>query len=114
MRDSDHSKDLRLYEITSHGVIVQESLRGYQGVSTGVGEAADGARSPAYPGLTSQESGVLWALIELSEATIATLERRTGLPTPALSAALARLVSLGYAIQLTDEPEAAYRPVAHS
>lgn len=112
MRDSDHSKELRMYEITAQGLFVQESLRGYQGVRTGGPDVADGVRSLAYPGLTRQESGVLWALIELGEATIETLVLRTGLVESALSDALARLVGLGYALQLKDEPEAAYRAVA--
>jgi len=36
MRRSAHSKDIRSYEITSHGLTVGETLKGYQGLITGI------------------------------------------------------------------------------
>src|SRR5207249_8202783 len=36
MRRSAHSKDIRSYEITSHGLKVGETLKGYQGIITGI------------------------------------------------------------------------------
>ena len=41
MRSSAHSKELRLYEVTPHGVKLGESLPGYRGIITGVPERID-------------------------------------------------------------------------
>lgn len=35
LRGSQHSKDLRLYEITDNGLVIEEPLRGYEGLMTG-------------------------------------------------------------------------------
>ena len=114
MRNSNHSKDFWLYEITTQGMIVRGQLRDYRGISTGAAELRDGQRPVIYSGLTDQETGVLQALIELGAATPAALAQRTGLPTLNLSAALERLINLEYAIRRGNEPEVAYVPVAHS
>jgi circadian clock protein KaiC len=113
MRNSTHSNDLWLYEITAQGLIVREALRAYRGIGTGAAELRDGVSLSIYAGLTDPETGVLRALIELGEATPTALEHRTGLPTPNLSAALERLVSLGYAIRHVGGSDAVYRPVAY-
>jgi circadian clock protein KaiC len=36
MRRSAHSKDIRSYEITSTGLVVGDTLKGYQGLITGI------------------------------------------------------------------------------
>ena len=36
MRGSDHSNDMREYEITSKGVVIGEPLRGYRGLTSGI------------------------------------------------------------------------------
>ena len=41
MRAGDHSKDIREYEITSHGLRVGDRLAGYYGLITGVPERLD-------------------------------------------------------------------------
>ncbi len=38
MRGSAHSKDLRLYDVTAHGLVVGDSLYDYRGIITGVAE----------------------------------------------------------------------------
>lgn len=108
MRNSAHDREFWRYEITERGMIIRESLRGYQGVSTGVAEQRAEAERPAYPALTARETDVLRALLELGEAEAQALGRRSGLGGPDLAAALARLVALGYAAQ--QEPGGAYRP----
>ena len=35
LRGSEHSKDLRLYEITNEGLVIGDGLRGYEGLMTG-------------------------------------------------------------------------------
>ena len=115
MRNSNHSNDLRLYEITTQGLIVRESLDDYRGVGLGTAEVREGTRRPVYPGLTEEETVVLQALIELREAPAEVLARRTGLPEgPSLASALERLVSLTYAIRLDEGTGTSYRPVAQS
>jgi circadian clock protein KaiC len=41
MRGGDHSKDIREYEITSKGVVVGQSLRGYDQLITGTPKRVD-------------------------------------------------------------------------
>jgi circadian clock protein KaiC len=114
MRSSDHSKDFWLYEITDQGLIVRETLREYRGISIGAAELRDGTKTLTYPGLTEQETGVLRALIELGDAIPAAIARRTGVQGPSLTAALDRLIDLGYAIRHGSETDAVYLPVAQS
>jgi circadian clock protein KaiC len=60
MRGSDHSRELRAYDITSRGIVIGETLSEYRGLITGVPEprfgererpAGDGSR-PSPPGPT--------------------------------------------------------------
>jgi circadian clock protein KaiC len=115
MRNSNHSKDLRQYEITGQGMIVRESLLDFGGIDTGTSAALAGGRRPIYPGLSESETVVLLALIELREAPAQALARRIGLPEgPILTSALDRLVSLNYATRRDDATGAIYRPVAQA
>lgn len=109
-RNSAHSAEVRRYEITAQGLVVRERLR--DGRDAGVAGWPVGAHPPVYPGLTEWETTALWALVELGEAPLAALARRTGRPEPDLAAALARLVALGYAIRLDDGAGGTYRAVA--
>jgi len=112
MRNSNHSNDLMLYEITPHGMIVRESLDAYDAGGVDTAKLREASRRPTYPGLTAEETMLLQALIELREAPAELLARRAGLPVgPQLTAALDRLVSLAYAAKL-DEATRTYRPVA--
>ena len=97
MRNSDHSKELWLYDITGQGLVVRQSLRDAQGVGVGTATLGPGAGEPTYPGLTDRETTLLEALLDLGEAAADALARRVGLAEPDLTAALARLVDLGYA-----------------
>lgn len=110
MRNSAHSREFWRYEITEHGLIVRESLRGYRGISTGVAERRDGADRLAYLALTDRETVVLQALVELGEASAETLGQRSGVQEPELAASLARLVALRYASQQPGE-DGVYRPL---
>ncbi|MDO8692050.1 MAG: ATPase domain-containing protein [Dehalococcoidia bacterium] len=44
MRSSDHSKDLRAYEITDHGLVIGETLKDYRGIIMGVPEFNESRR----------------------------------------------------------------------
>lgn len=112
MRGSQHSKEMRAYEITSEGLVVGASLREYRGLITGVPELKELARRMVYPGLTDQETAVLRAVAEIGETTVGELARRTGPDQPALAAAMDRLVALNYVLTSAKEGETLYRPAA--
>ncbi len=112
MRNSGHSQELLRYDITDHGIVVRESLRDYRGVGSGAAELREGARRPAYAGLTAAETVVLDGLLELGEASLAELTGRTGVRDPELIAALDRLARLNYAVQRQVAGGMLYRPVA--
>ncbi|MBX0328340.1 AAA family ATPase [Oscillochloris sp. ZM17-4] len=113
MRNSAHSSALRPYEITAQGMVVRAPLAEQRGQGAAAERA--GARSAAYPGLTAEETVVLQALIELGETPADLLARRAGMPEgPGLTAALHRLVGLGYAVRLDTGSDLSYRPVAQS
>jgi circadian clock protein KaiC len=115
MRNSNHSKDLRQYEITAQGMIVRESLMGDSGTNTGTVIAPMASRHALYSGLTKQETVVLQALIELHEASIQSLARRIGLPEGSiLTTALDRLIDLNYATMRNDTTGPIYWPVAQA
>jgi circadian clock protein KaiC len=111
MRNSDHNKELWLYDITGHGMIVRQSLRDAQGTGTARAELGAGAAQMRYPALTDREALVLRALLDLREAPAAELARRAGVGGAELSAALDRLVSLHYA-DTQQANETVYRPMA--
>ncbi len=113
MRNSAHSKELWLYDITGQGLIMRQSLRDAQGIGVGTATRGPGAGAPTYPGLTERETTVLEALLAVGEAPAEELARRVGLGELDLTAALDRLVGLGYTAR-RDEGGAVYQPVARS
>ncbi len=111
MRSSQHSKDLRAYEITSHGLVVGEVLSNYRGIITGVPEMREVAPA-VFPGLTDQEALVLQTLVDTQEGSAKTIAEATGLRQSDLGRALSRLLALRYVIKATQNQETVYRPVA--
>ncbi|MBA3947342.1 MAG: AAA family ATPase [Herpetosiphonaceae bacterium] len=111
MRNSQHSKKIRLYEITDYGMVLRESVEDYRSSGLGMAEGRSEGRAP-YPGLTEQEAVVLDVLVELREAPTEVVAQRGGFAAgPVLTAALERLVSLNYALRLTDDGRTSYRPM---
>lgn len=114
-RRGDHSKDLRLYDVTSKGLVIGETLREYQGILSGAPtlvrrEQAAAAAGP-FPGLTDPEALVLRTLLALREPSPpAELAQRTGLRSGALRSALNRLVALRYALRVVEGGVTLYRP----
>ncbi len=113
MRASEHSKDLRGYDVTSRGIVMGEALGAYRGIITGVPELR-GARLPLYPGLTEEETAVMQALVALKEATADAVAGNTRLPRAVVDRALARLVALNYAVQVMEAGQTVFRPLARA
>src|ERR671936_418231 len=109
MRNSDHSKELWLYDIMEQGLIVRQSLRDARGTGAITAELGAGAGWLPYPGLTERETLVLRALCDLGQAPADELARRSGVAEADLTAALDRLVGLGYAVR-REEGGTVYRP----
>jgi len=115
MRNSDHSKELWLYDITAQGLVVRQSLRDSRGTGVGTATLGPGAGAPTYPGLTDRETTALGALLDLGEAAAVTVARRVGLAEPELDAVFDRLVALGYAAQREEVGGGAvYQAIARS
>lgn len=112
MRGSSHSSSLRAYEITPTGAVMNEFLRDYHGILTGVPSFDQRARQSGYAGLTERESSVLDALIRLRAASVDLLATYTALTRFELEQILARFVELDYAIRLDAGGETTYRAVA--
>lgn len=109
MRRSDHSRALRLYEVTPEGIHMGMVLRGYEGIITGVPVVRDRPTRPAFRGLTDAESAVLESLMEIREGAADALGRQTGIAQSALVSALERLVELGYVDVAAQDGETVYR-----
>jgi circadian clock protein KaiC len=96
MRGSNHSREFRLYDITSTGVLLRESLRDFDGISTGVPTRQLRLRQATHPGLTDPEILVLETIIRSGTQLRVGLVERTGLAAGAVDAILARLIQLDY------------------
>jgi circadian clock protein KaiC len=112
-RRSSHSTALHEFEVTQQGIVVKGALADYQGILTGSPRRQMRER-PAYSGLTSEESAVLQSLLELEETTEEALEGATGLPRPAVEAALRRLRRLNYGLEVVRGGRTFYRPIARA
>ncbi|MBI5549693.1 MAG: AAA family ATPase [Deltaproteobacteria bacterium] len=93
MRNSEHSSELRLYELGPHGVTLGPVPRGYRRLLTGVPERPGPAR---VEGLTTREAALLDALREAGPSPATQLKRAMGLPSPLMAQSLERLLALGY------------------
>jgi RecA-superfamily ATPases implicated in signal transduction len=96
MRGSRHSMEFRAYDITATGVLMRESLRDYDAISTGVPTRQLRLLPPVHPGLTEHESVVLETIISSGAAQPAELAERTGLLPETIENILERLVQLHY------------------
>jgi circadian clock protein KaiC len=115
MRGSSHSHYFREYVITTQGMVVGESLRGYRGILTGYPERLPSVRPTRHVGLTPIESSVLDALVRIGDASAVTLATRTGTAPAEVTRALDRLVALDYVWRADDRnDETTYRAIARS
>ena len=88
MRGSDHSNELRTYEITKKGAAVLDRLAGSPSVLA----------QTRLSGLTGSEGVVLDALTRMGKASIAALGAQLGMDGRQVERSLERIVALGYGI----------------
>jgi circadian clock protein KaiC len=111
MRGSGHSHEFRTYEVSEKGAVIGESLRNYDGIMTGVPVLRTGSSRAGHPGLTDREALLLDSLVRLGSASRDQLAARSGMTSKEATAALTRLVTLGYAEPAGDD-EHGFRAVA--
>jgi len=110
MRGSNHSREFRAYEITTTGVLLRESLRDYDGISTGLPTRQLRMRHATHPGLTEQEVLVLETLVRSGAESAADIAEQTGLPPGILGSILERLMQLHYVSRKGNRYQGVARP----
>ena len=96
MRGSDHSRDLRGYELTSHGMEVRDAMTDYHGVITGVPERRSGPTEVAQPELSTMEARVLDAILHLGETSAEDVSNHIGIPVEQIQHVIDQLLTIGY------------------
>jgi circadian clock protein KaiC len=96
MRNSGHSKDLRLYDITDKGIEIGKTLDDYQGIVTDMPTHKPLGLFSQCEGLVVREVLTLRTIAQLGQATVSQLSKATGLQRKPLSRAIERLLELDY------------------
>ena len=109
MRGSDHSRDLRAYQVTSRGLEIGETLHEYRGIITGVPELRPEVRELRQPELTATESHVLEVILGSGEAPADVVARESGLKLEELVPVLDRLVAVNYVRATEQDGRMRYR-----
>jgi circadian clock protein KaiC len=109
MRGSAHASDFRTYNLTPTGAVLGKSLVDLHGITTG--NPTHVPARPGRPGLSTEESFVFEALVQLKGASAEDLAKQTGKPAKEVRAAIARLAALGY-IESNGAKNKTYRAVA--
>jgi circadian clock protein KaiC len=110
MRGSTHSREFRTYELTATGVQLRESLRGYDGIITGMPTRQLRVPPPAHPGLMEQEVLVLEMVIRSGAMSPVEVAKQTGLTRGGIDLILERLVQLNYVSHKGSRFQAEARP----
>ncbi len=97
MRGSNHSREFRTYEITGKGVKLRDSLRDFDGITTGIPTRQGRVPPPAHPGLMESEVLVLETILRSGEIPESEIVKQTGQVPDSIEKILKRLVQLGYA-----------------
>ncbi|HEX8410430.1 MAG TPA: ATPase domain-containing protein [Thermoanaerobaculia bacterium] len=105
-RGRKHSADISSYEITNEGIVIGRVLDDLHGLITAVPQRK---RDSRYHGLTSEEAEVLNVIVGFGDSTEKRLREATRLSAGALTAALNRLTTLGYAKKALKRGHRVYR-----
>lgn len=109
MRGSDHSRDLREYQVTSHGLEIGPALHEYRGIITGVPELRPEVRQPRQAELTALETRILEVILGLGEAPADEVARVSGVKLEELASILDRLVTVHYVSATERDSRMLYR-----
>lgn len=112
MRRSNHSRELRVYEITDRGIVITDDLREYQGVLTGAAKPRNDVLRVEAAELTVVDMRVLAAMTKLGPATAESLASTMGIPVAELAPILRRPLVLASVVVSMDGDVATYRLVA--
>jgi circadian clock protein KaiC len=105
-RGRKHSWDIRAYEITDQGMVVGRVLDDLHGLITAVPQRRNGG---SYQELTQAETDVLNVVVGLGDATEKPLREMTKMKSAPLTAALDRLIALGYVKKESKRGRRVYR-----
>ncbi len=111
MRRSEHSRELRGYEITNRGLVVTARLREYEGVLTGAATPRSDILRLEAAELTAEDARILAAMTKLGPAGAEAIAGELGITVVELAPALRRLVVLAYAVASMEGEVVTYRPV---
>jgi hypothetical protein len=114
MRGSEHSRALRVVEVTSRGIEIRQELSGYRGIITGVPEPRLEAGSEnddaGYSTELTPETGLaLDALLRLGETSAAKVADSTGLTLDLVVRVLEQLSATQYVVVSERSGETVYR-----
>jgi circadian clock protein KaiC len=98
MRGSDHPTAWRSYQVGQGGIQVGSVLNEYRGIITGVPVPREAPAPIFHSRLSAAEVAVLNAVSEIGDAAVEPIVQRTELDEHNVSAALDRLVQLGYLV----------------
>lgn len=115
MRGSEHSRELRVAEVTSHGMEIREALTGYRGIITGVPEPRSELSTPSQTiELASGESAALEALLRLGQSSPEEIADASGLTLEEVTRALGQLVDARYVNTVEISGQTVYRAATRS
>lgn len=110
MRTSPHDKELRQYQITSKGIIVEQAFTEYAGILSGLPTLRTViGPQPFTTGLTEQEEALMHVLLALPDSGIEQLADGMGLEKEETLGILDKLVDTGYAFRSVKDGKTTYR-----
>ncbi|MDB4986245.1 MAG: putative circadian clock protein KaiC, partial [Myxococcaceae bacterium] len=108
MRRSQHSHELREYELTNRGVRVLGPFREHEGMLTGVAKPRTRVDPARRVGLSEAEQQTLDVLLACERISAPELALKTALHPQTLEVALGRLHALNYILESTENGQTLY------
>jgi circadian clock protein KaiC len=110
MRTSDHAKELRRYQITNHGIKVEQPFTQYNGILSGIPTLRAVVEPHPYTtGLGERDESLMQVLLALRESTVEDLAAGLGDDADAVCQRLERLCDTGYVLKSNRGNQTVYR-----
>ncbi|MCL4532029.1 MAG: AAA family ATPase [Actinobacteria bacterium] len=110
MRSSDHTKELRQYQITGKGIVVEQPFTQYSGILSGIPTLRTVMPSqPFTGGLSEQEEALMNVLLALRDSTAQQLAEGMGVDAAEVQRILDKLVDTGYVFASARGGKTTYR-----